>query len=256
MTEPIDQSADDATFDDLSAEGLRFEVAASLAQVIAAWELVYTAYRRAGLVEANPYHLHTSPHMISEHTAVIIASIHQLPISTLTTTIDYERLPGTLPLDRVFEAELNDLRAGGARLLEIGLFADRRKHLARSAESLFELMRYAFFFGMHHDVTDFLIGVHPRHTKFYIRAFGFEPVGDVKEYAAVKNHPVVLMRGEVAKGLARTNLAPAVKYAFENPVPAETYEHRFRLRPEAIAGSPVMAFLNHKRSDNRMSKAG
>jgi hypothetical protein len=72
----------------------------------------------------------------------------------------------------------------------------------------------------------------------------------------VKDHPVVLMRGEVSKGLARTNLAPAVKYAFENPVPPEVYEKRFRFRPEAIAGSTITRFLDHKRGMGGMSKAG
>ena len=41
--------------------GLVFEVAQDMRSVLKAWELVYTAYRRIGLIDFNHQHIHTVP---------------------------------------------------------------------------------------------------------------------------------------------------------------------------------------------------
>jgi hypothetical protein len=148
-----------------------------------------------------------------------------------------------LPLDRVYHPELNELRQNGRRLMEVGLFADRRKQLARSAEALFQLMRFAFYHGLNEKVTDFVIGVHPRHARFYVRSFGFEAFGEPKVYPAVNDRPVQLLRGDLADRLARTPLHPALEYFVSNPIEQKVFSGRLLLRDSVLAGTPIEAYL-------------
>lgn len=228
---------------DLSARptsGLNFRIAEDLDQVLASWRMVYMAYRRAGLIGPNPHRVHTAPQACGPQAAVIAACIGPLTVSTLTALADSD---AGLPLDRVYGGELNSLRRSGRRLMEVGLFADRRKQLNRTAEALFQLMRYAFYYGLRTRVTDFVIGVHPRHARFYTRAFGFEPVGVARTYPAVNNRPVVLLRGDLETKLQLQPLHPALDYFVRNPVATEIFDRRYGFEPRRLAGSCLEAFL-------------
>lgn len=233
-TEPTEGELEQAT------TGLTFRVARSLDDVLSAWQMVYTAYRRKELINPNPYRIHTAPQALSPHTAVIMGCLGPLTVSTLTAYVDS---PAGLPLDRVYPEELQGLRGQGRTLLEVGLFADRRKHLARTAEALFQLMRFAFYFGLQLGMTDFVIGVHPRHARFYVRALGFDYWGDEKTYAAVRDHPVVLLRGDIREKISRKPLHPALDYFQKNPVSQETFDQRFSFEPQQVAGSILESFL-------------
>ncbi|MCC7192600.1 MAG: hypothetical protein IT444_07445 [Phycisphaeraceae bacterium] len=220
--------------------GLTFSVARNLDEVTAAWRMVYMAYRRSGLIEPNAYRIHTAPQAVGPHAAVISAQIGEVTVSTLTAFADG---PVGLPLDRVYEAELKAFRAEGRSLMEVGLFADRRIELHRTAESLFELMRYAFYYGLRTKVTDFVIGVHPRHARFYTRAFGFEAIGGTRTYPAVNHRPVVLLRGDLDAKLKLTPLHPALDYFVNNPVPTTLFDERFSFAASALGGSIIEQFL-------------
>jgi hypothetical protein len=222
------------------SSGLTFYVARTLDEVVTAWRMVYLAYRRGGLIDANPFRIHTAPQAATADAAVIAAQIGDMTVSTLTAFADGR---GDLPLDRVYHAELNALRDQGRSLMEVGLFADRRLELHRSAESLFELMRYAFYYGLRTKVTDFIIGVHPRHARFYTRAFGFEPFGGARTYPAVNHRPVVLLRGDLDARLKLKPLHPALDYFVNNPVPDSLFDGRFGFAPRDVAGSVIEQFL-------------
>jgi hypothetical protein len=230
--------------------GLTFRVAESLEQALSAWRMVYMAYRRAGLIGPNPHRVHTAPQACGEHAAVIAACIGPVTVSTLTALADN---PQGLPLDRVYGMELESLRRDGRVLMEVGLFADRRKQLNRTAEALFQLMRYAFYYGLRTKVTDFVIGVHPRHARFYTRAFGFETMGSARTYPAVNNRPVVLLRGDLETKLKLNPLHPALDYFVRNPVATELFDRRFDFSPHRFAGSDLQRFLSDLQSDHGLS---
>src|SRR4051794_7035611 len=108
--------------------GLNFYVARTLDDVLEAWQLVYIAYRGVGLVDANPYELHTMPQAVGAQTLVVTGCLGPLSVSTLSVYLDP---PGGLPLDSVYKDELAGLRGEGRRIMEVGLFGDRRDHLNR-----------------------------------------------------------------------------------------------------------------------------
>jgi len=223
--------------------GLNFYVARTLEDVLEAWQLVYVAYRRSELIDANPYELHTMRQAVGPQTVVVTGCLGPLSVSTIS---GYTDGPAGLPLDSVYPDELKQLRASGRRLAEVGLFGDRRDHLNRSAEGLFELMRFAFFYGIHNKVDDAVIGIHPDHAAFYERFFGFERIGEPRDYPTVKNNPVVPLRWDFRTKPKLDPIPKGLRYFAENQLPARVFEHRFQFEEAQVAASPIAQFLKYK----------
>ena len=228
------------------ATGLDFDIARSLEDVLEAWHLLYEAYLRVGFIRANPYELHTVPQAIGPQALVILGRIDGLAVGTISAIGDG---PGGLPLDSACPEELNELRAEGRKLIEIGLFGDRRDLMGeagRTFHALFELMRHTYYFGLHLGATDFLCGIPPKRTRLYYRAFGFRPVGEVKSYATVEDNPVQLLHVEADYVREQHSQHRALGYFAQNPMPESLFDGRFRFAPEALAGSPLEGFLKAK----------
>ena len=226
--------------DDPIDTALQFGVASSLDQVLEAWRLVYSNYRRMELIDPNPHRLHTTADAPQPTSAVIIGSIRHQVVSTLTCIRDTDM---SLPLDREYKKELDELRSTGRRLTEIGLLADRRQQLARAADSMFMLMHYAYDYAFRDGGTDLIIGVHPRHARFYRRAWGFELCGPERTYAAVKDRPVVLLRLD-KEAQHQLNPRPrGLQYVIEHPVPHDMFDRRYDFAKDQVAASPIGKFL-------------
>jgi hypothetical protein len=181
---------------------------------------------------------------VGPHAAVTAGWIGPVCASTFTAFVDQQ---SGLALDHVYPEELNAIRAEGRRLCEVGLFADRRQHLYRSAWSLFDLMRFGLHYARHQGVDDIMMGVHPRHAPFYRRFFGFTTAGAERQYATVNDHPVLLLRFDMHEAPQRQPLPRGLRYLIDHPVPAEEFENRVRLTPEKIAGTPLNDFSAEKR---------
>jgi len=223
--------------------GLEYHVARSLADVRDAWHLVHQSYVRHGLIDPNKHELHAVPEAIGPHAAVVLGRIGPVCASTLTAFTDQAQ---GLALDHAYPDELEALRAAGRRLCEVGLFADRRQHLYRSAASLFDLMRFSVLYAMHQQMDDVVIGVHPRHAPFYRRLIGFKPAGPEKTYATVNDNAVVLLRLDLHEAPNRRPLPRGLRYFLEHPVSDEAFEQRVRLTPDTIRGTPLEAFTAAK----------
>lgn len=221
--------------------GLNYFIASELDEVIEAWRVVYAAYEQDGLIDANPFFLHTTPQAVGPNTLVVTACMGPVPVGTISAYADG---PAGLPLDTVYREQLDTLRASGRRLIEVGLFADRREHLNRAAEGLFELMRYVFFFAVHQGADEVVIGVHPRHAAFYERFLAGQKIGPIATYPIVRDRKVVLLRFNVAEVQQLSPRPKGLAYFFDNPVPAASYERRFRFDPATVDGSILDQFLS------------
>ncbi len=227
------------------APGLSFSVAQTADDVLGAWQLVYNSYRRQGLIGVNAFQLHSCVHAFTDRSAVVIGRLGPVIVTTLTAILD---TPLGLPLDRVYPTELAHLRQQGRRLMQIGLFGDRRKHLARTAEALVELMRFVYAYAQLCQATDVLIAVNPRHVQFYGGAFGCTQQGLGGIDPSLNHHPAALLRCDIAAVSALKQRPPALAFAADHPVDPGGFAARFPFTPEAMRGSRLEAFLEHLRS--------
>ena len=226
--------------------GVQYEELLKLDDVADAWNLVYHSYLRRELIDPNRLELHTVPQAVTPYAIVVLGRIHGECTSTLTAMLDSEH---DLPLQSVYDDELNQLRKQGRRLAEVGLLADRREHFARTASALFDLMRFGVLAALHCGADDLIIGVHPHHAKFYNRFLGFEQFGDLKAYPTVRNNPVVGMRLDLHRKLSLSPLPRGLKYCQTHPVPAHMFVRWTEYNdPAAIARSDIGAFLDWKAS--------
>ncbi len=246
----------------------RFHVARNLAEVVDAWRLVYKVYTRSGLIPQNPYGVHTVPQAMNRRTAVFYSLTGPFVESTVTTIFDGA---GGLPLDVVYKRELDVLRRKGRRLNELSLLAHAaqiagsqaaeyiemnsavpsRLHAARVRTSLIHLMCRTFFFGLAMDCTDFVIGIHPKHARFYERGWGFQQIGPEHTHPTVNNRPVVLMRMAHSDILRKAEQPYALEFCLNNPIPLDTFCERCRFEPREIASAsgPIYPYIRNKYPD-------
>lgn len=227
--------------------------ATTLEQVESAWRLVYDRYSEMGLIDENPFGIHAAPAAVGKHACVVWGP--EGPEVGYTMTL-FRDNPMGLALDSVYAPYLDDLRAQGRRLLEVGMLADRRKSAARGAGALFSMMRWAIHYGLHTDLSDIVIGVHPRHAQFYVRCYGFEEAAPATTYPMVRDNPVVLLRLRLREGLANDVLPRGLADARNNPLPDSAFSHRFAFEPEQLRGSLIAGFLKARYGIDPGRKAG
>jgi hypothetical protein len=142
----------------------------------------------------------------------------------------------------VYRSEIDDLRAQGRKLLEVGLLADRREEIKRYINSLMCMFMYPWFFARY-TASDIICGVHPHHAEFYEKAFGFVQCGPARTYPKVKDHPVTLLRLDIDASLATERLPRATKIYIENPLPESAFDHHFNLADPSVGESRIGAYL-------------
>lgn len=214
--------------------------AGSLEEVESAWGLVYERYAQMGLIDENPFGIHATPTGVGPHACVIWGP--DGPQVGYTVTL-FRDGPRGLALDSVYPREIDELRGKGRRLLEVGMLADRRRCVSRSVQALFSMLRWSLHYALHTDLTDLVIGVHPRHAQFYVRYYGFEPFAAEKSYPLVRNHPVVPLRLRIPEGLAKDDMPRGLAHAYHNRLPEGAFAHRFAFEPEQLRGSPIAGFM-------------
>ncbi|HTN31969.1 MAG TPA: hypothetical protein VL178_14255 [Pseudomonas sp.] len=219
--------------------------ATSLEQVESAWRLVYERYSQMGLIDENSFGIHAVPAGVGQHACVLWGS--EGPGIGYTMTL-FRDNPMGLALDSVYARYLDELRRKGRRLLEVGMLADRRQSASRGIGALFSMMRWAIHYALHADLSDIIIGVHPRHAQFYERRYGFEQFAPPTSYPLVRNNPVVPLRLRLLEGLAKGELPRGLADARDNPLPASAFSHRFAFEPEQLRGSLIAGFLKARYS--------
>lgn len=220
--------------------------ATSLEQVESAWRLVYQRYSQTGLIDENRFGIHAAPAAVGRHASVIWGPDRPGGLEVGYTMTLFRDNPSGLALDSVYARYLGELRRKGRRLLEVGMLADRRQSASRGVGALFSMMRWAIHYGLHTDLTDIVIGVHPRHAQFYERCYGFEKFAPPTSYPLVRNNPVLPLRLRLREELAKDDLPRGLAHAHDNPLPASAFSHRFGFEPDQLRGSLIEGFLKDR----------
>jgi hypothetical protein len=213
-----------------------YELARSLDDVVDSWRIVYDAYLAQGLIEPNPFGLFTACEALSPDTVWVIGRINGVAVSTATAIVD--RTSG-LPLDCAFNAELGALRREGRRILEIGVWATTVR------TSVSRTMQLCFHYGYWTGCTDFVCGMHPRRASLYHKLFGMEVVGEPRNYPALEQAPVQLMRGVYKVVLISSGLYRLEKI-MQSITPASFFAARYIFNPvEANADPRIADFMEY-----------
>ncbi|MBI4394767.1 MAG: PilZ domain-containing protein [Candidatus Omnitrophica bacterium] len=171
----------------------------------AAYALVYKEYIPRGYCMENPsgMHYHVSA-MFPDSRTFLLEKKEQL-LGTITLVPDSS---GGLCVESIFPEEISKLRGEGKRLAEVCLLALSGNEFAKGMFSLthvkkllasFQLFRIMFDYARTQaNITDLVIGVHPKHTELY-RYLKFEQIGPVKSYQNACGNPAVLMRMDIKR---------------------------------------------------------
>lgn len=203
---------------------MKYKVANTITEVLNAWCVVYKQYLAASLISPNEFSVFTFPEYLSNNTAVITGEKMGHTVCTVSGVLDSSR---GLPLDHYYKDELDSLRADNRKLIEIGLLADARG--LNNFTNIVALMSGIARFGVYSDHHDFVIGVNPRRVNFFKNTFGFETVGEVRDYGKLNTAPVILLHAD-GRDLQTSNLE-ANRKIYDSEVEYD-FENRFKFNPE------------------------
>lgn len=178
--------------------GLLLKVSDSLREREQAFELVHRVYNRSGLVDDNTCHKRVLRQHLASDTDVIVAKQHGRIVYTVSLVGDGEF---GLPLESLFEDEVNAMRRSGLRLAEISCLAtewdagDKRGKFETFVKVISLLLQTA----RHRGIDRLVLAVHPRHAKVYERMFGCVRCTESREYASVKGNPAILCTHDFAE---------------------------------------------------------
>ena len=178
---------------DLSAKttsDVTYKIAATQQERAAAFRLVYHSYLQTGLGEANAYGMRVTPYHLLPTTEIFIAHCAGEAIFTMSLVCDGEL---GMPLESVYDEEVQRRREQGLRLGEVTCLADRRAQFRGFFPVFLRLSRLMVQYARRQGLDELLVAVHPKHARFYQRFMDFRSIGGERAYPTVRNHPAVAL---------------------------------------------------------------
>jgi len=139
--------------------------------------------------------------------------------------------PIGLPMDEIYHDEVQALRDGGRRLVEVTMLADRRLSVSRSLAMVLALMKLVFDYAtLSLKSTDLCITVNPHHDKFYHEYLLFTPLGGLRAYPSVSGNPAIARRLDLVRVEEECQGRPVLLHRFfEDRTPLSVFEKRYRM---------------------------
>ncbi|MHA1573406.1 MAG: N-acyl amino acid synthase FeeM domain-containing protein [Alphaproteobacteria bacterium] len=217
-----------------ACQSVRVHPANSLRQLEKAYRLVYNAYLECGYVRPDETRMRLSVYNALPDSVTIVGTLGGAVISTVTVVPDSLLM---LPMDEIYAEELAALRDKGRSVVEVTMLADRRRQIRRAVPMVLRLMKHVFDYAtqiLHAD--DLCITVHPSRQGFYRKYLLFSEFGKVKNYPSVRDNPAVAMRLPLDKAEELCRDRPRLRELFfEDRVPPEVFQNRYRLSPADVA---------------------
>lgn len=177
-----------AKLDDIDRPNIK--IAETRDELSQSFALVYREYLASGYIKTpSPAEMHFSVYNFLPATCVFIYRSYLTVISTLTQIFDSELFG--LPMDSLYRAQLDELRAQGRRISELSALATPRE--VRWCNLMVFLCRMTFEYSRMKKIDDICIMVNPKHVSFYKTLFLFEDFGPERFYGAV-GAPAVALR--------------------------------------------------------------
>lgn len=201
-----------------------------------AWGLLYFSFLRAGFIPPNPYHLHFPKQAAGPNTAVVAAKDGEWAVGTISAIGDG---PKGLPVEDYFPAEVNSMRLGLAKMVEIGMLGDNG--VCTGKEVVYDLMRWAFWFAISLGASHIVCSTPEKRISLYDRIMGFKQIGAVKPYG--EKGTIVLLSFCINESVKNQEKHRAIKYFVDNPVQPLAFDGRFGFDRSDIEGTTIMGRL-------------
>tara|TARA_Y100000310_G_scaffold345691_1_gene468321 strand:- start:2605 stop:3309 length:705 start_codon:yes stop_codon:yes gene_type:complete len=220
--------------------------ATDLTEVVDCWRIVYYEYLKLGFIEENPFQIFAYKEIINKRTSVYYSKIKSNIISTMSITLDDH---SDLPLNKMFNDEINALRKDNGKLAEVGLLARKGTGSIRKYfYDIFLLMLCAHQYAIIHDLDYLIAGINPAHFSFYNRFFTFEKISEEKVHTGLNGQPVVLCKGDFIKQIKQCpidKMDPAMKNMYLNPILIPNFHNAYDFDAYGIEHSIVGDFLEY-----------
>lgn len=166
-------------------------VANSLEEREAVFKLAYQVYLEKGYINENANQWLINSYDMAHDTVILIVLDSQKNIAgSLTMVFDSRK---TLPADKIYQDELNELRYSRKRLTEISRLVISPDY-RNSKEILILLFNYMAIYSAHiKRIDNIIIEVNPRHKDYYKSILCFDEVGCEKPCPQVKDAPAILL---------------------------------------------------------------
>jgi hypothetical protein len=135
-----------------------------------ALSLIHSAHVRAGLPSRSENALRVTRHQLLPRSRIFVAKSDGRVVSTLSLVPDN---PMGLPLDEQCRVHVDQFRARGLCLAEVGSFADRRQERGRFVENFCALMRFVAQYACAQGIDGLLIAGHPQCRRLLKSILGF-----------------------------------------------------------------------------------
>ena len=182
-------------------------------ELIKSFSLVYDVYFEKNFIPTpRPHGMLYSFFSLLPDTTHIIAVSYLDIISSLTEIFDSSQFG--LPMDGLYNNELNELRAQGRSIVELSSLATPKEHRWKSF--FLYLIQVMYWYSVYRGVDDVCIMVNPRHVRFYKKLYPFEQLGPERYYDRVDASAVAL-RGKVSEAQQRM-LEIGKRLKFDTPL--------------------------------------
>ena len=211
-----------------------------------AYRLVYESYVREGYMVRQPSGMRLSAFNALPGTATFVAKMGSEVVGSLTVVPDSAM---GLPMEGVYQPEVQQLRREGRQLAEATMFGARGPENDGRLSLLLLLMKRAFDYARFElRADDLCIAVHPRRSRLYQRYLLFEQFGPERAYPCVRYNPAVASRLDLlqAESTARGDRHIWGRF-FDSPTPGALLRRRHRMCPADlqyffVERSPVFAY--------------
>jgi hypothetical protein len=221
------------------ARNIQVKIASTRAEWEEAFELVADNYQARGYEAPGSELRFTSYHALPS-TVVLVAKTARGVAATFSLVADNHLLG--LPLERVYGAELRQLRGSGRRIVETTSLADRDLGQREFVQVFQTMMQVAFQYGVLQGVDTNVIAINPRHCPFYSKLLGYAALGPRRAYPQVRGAPAEALFLDIDP--LRTKAPALYQRMFGRPLPADV------LRADTIPPDLVRQFAQRSSQTN------
>jgi hypothetical protein len=169
------------------ARGIEVKLARTVPEWEAAFRLVRENYLDSGYESPSPKLFRFTPYHALPDTTVFVAKCGEKVVATFTLVPDAR--PLGLPLESLYEEEVEALRREGRRLGEVTSLAATDLTQAEFVQVFTTMIRLMLQYHDRQGGDTWVIAVNPRHRAFYCKVMGGVSLGPRRAYKAVGGHP-------------------------------------------------------------------